>query len=153
MVSVIRLALKDIARNHVSYAAALSTAAYFREKIGNVDLMPKGCNGKSTDELVKLMLARSGEERTRWELDDAEIKKHIERLMHTIEDSLLKDTDEWKALIPGRVILKSFCAKTPLQYDAFRTAFINAAERVPTNPFDDIVQIFEHFDHATDIAR
>ena len=149
--AAIRSALKDIAQEHVSYAAALSTAAYFREEMGNVDLMPKGCNGKTAPELVNLLLIRSKEERSRlaWQLDDARITKHVENTMQRLEKSLAADTDDWKALIPGRVILKVFCSKTPLQYNNFRTAYINTAELVRTNPFADIIAIFDNFDRET----
>jgi len=47
------------------------------------------------------------------------------------------------------VILKVFCASTPLQYENFRTAFINAAEFVPNNPFAEIVEIFGNFNRMT----
>jgi hypothetical protein len=144
----IREALREIARTQVSYAAALLTAAYFREEIGNVDLMPSACNGKNTAELVQLVLAQTETEKARVAkgLDSAPIQQYVEKRMHEIETSLAADTDDWKTLIPGRIILKIFCNKTPLQYDAFRTAFINASGKVPNNPFNDIVKIFENFD-------
>jgi hypothetical protein len=147
----IRAMLKEIAQEHISYAAALSTAAYFREEIGNVDLMPKACNGKNIAELTALIFVRANEERVRIgkELDDAKIKQHVQNTMHKIEDSLARDTEDWKALVPGRVILKAFCSKTPLHYNGFRTAFINAAENVPTNPFGDIIEIFGQFNRET----
>lgn len=66
--------------------------------------------------------------------------------MRKIEESLEQDSEEWKALIPGRAILKTFCSKTPLQYDGFRTAFINTAEKVLVNPFRDIIEIFGNFE-------
>jgi len=90
----IRSALKDIARKHVSYASALSTAAYFREEVGNIDLMPKGCNGKTAAELSQLVIARSSGERGRVIrlLDDATIQKHVENAMRKIEKSLAANT-------------------------------------------------------------
>ena len=113
--------------------------------------MPKACNDKSTAELTALVLVQANEERVRFgkELEDAKITQHIEATMHKIEDSLTNDTEDWKALIPGRIILKTFCSKTPLKYDAFRTAFINAAEGVSPHPFADIIQIFREFNSMT----
>jgi hypothetical protein len=146
----IRMVLKEIAKEYISYAAALSTATYFRDQIGNIDLMPKACHRKSADELVQLVMLRANEERARvtTELDDTRIKAQVAATVQKIEDSLAKDTNEWKALIPGRPILKTFCStKTPLQYDGFRTGFIKAAGKMPLNPFEDIVNIFESFDH------
>jgi hypothetical protein len=45
-----------------------------------------------------------------------------------------------------------FCSKTPLQYESFRTAFINTADSVLPNPFAEIIQIFEAFDRASAIG-
>jgi hypothetical protein len=55
----IRAALKEAASEQVSYATALLTAAYFREAVGNIDLMPKGCNGKNIVELTTLISTKS----------------------------------------------------------------------------------------------
>jgi hypothetical protein len=57
--------LKDIAREILSYAAALIVSAHFRERAGNVDLMPKSCQGKSTDELIALFEGSASTERQR----------------------------------------------------------------------------------------
>jgi energy-coupling factor transporter ATP-binding protein EcfA2 len=144
---VIRSLLKSIARKHASYATALSASAFFREEVGNVDLMPAGCNGKTAAELAKLVIERSRQERGRVMglLDDTAVEKYVGNAMKRLENSLNADTDDWKSLIPGRVILKEFCSGTPLQYENFRTAFINAADCVPTNPFAEIIEIFETF--------
>ncbi|MGC1778414.1 MAG: hypothetical protein WBB34_10740 [Xanthobacteraceae bacterium] len=77
---------------------------------------------------------------------------HLKETMERIEASLAADTEEWKALVPGRVILRIFCSKTPLQYESFRTAFINAADSVVPNPFAEIIQIFETFDRMSAIG-
>jgi len=104
----VRAALKEVAAGQASYAAALLTAAYFREAVGNVDLMPKACNGKNVDELTTLILAKSVEETARVStaLDKVAIADHLKKVMDAIGKSLAADTDEWKALIPGKVILK-----------------------------------------------
>jgi len=51
----IRTALKDIARDMVSYTVALYTSAHFREEAGNIDLMPRDCNGKSAEHLKSII--------------------------------------------------------------------------------------------------
>lgn len=146
--SKVRAALLDIARQYVSYAAALMTAAHFREIIGNVDIMPKGCHGKTANELAALVLERADGEKSRVTkgLENEAIADFVEARMKELEASLNDDTDDWKRLVPGRIILKAFCSKTPLAYDAFRTAFINAAEKVLKNPFGDVIEIFDSFD-------
>ena len=152
--TAIRTALKKVAAGQVSYAAALLASAYFREAVGNVDLMPSGCNGKSLAELTAMISARAREEKTRVTtiLDNSTIAAHLKETMEKIEASLAADTEEWKALVPGKVILRVFCSKTPLQYESFRTAFINTADSITPNPFAEIIQIFDTFDHAAAIG-
>jgi energy-coupling factor transporter ATP-binding protein EcfA2 len=144
----IRAKLNAIATEQASYAAALMTAAYFREECGNLDIMPKACNGKTVTELTKMITDRSDEEAQRLTriLDKTQIEKHVTEIMRKIEASLAADTDEWKMLIPGRIILKKFCKEAGLDYDLFRTAYINAAESMSSNPFQELVNIFQDFD-------
>jgi hypothetical protein len=147
----IRAALREIAEEHISYAAALTTSAYFRECVGNVNLMPRACNGKTSAELSQMVLDCAHQEMKRVTdaLTDNEIEKRIDAVMKRIELSLKGDTEEWKALIPGKIITKSFCSKAPIAYDQFQTAYINAAHLVPNNPFAEIIDIFAAFDAAT----
>lgn len=81
-------------------------------------------------------------------LDDTKIAAHIEATMIKIEDSLKTDTDVWKAMIPGDVIVKKFCSKAKLSYQDFRRAYITASEKMPVSPFSEIVNIFAEFDRA-----
>jgi hypothetical protein len=116
--------------------------------------MPKACNGKSADELVVLVTDRLTAERTRFaaNLDGAHVATFIKDMMARIELSLENDTDDWKALIPARPILKRFCAGTPLDYEGFRTAYIGVADTMPNNPFQEIIDVFAAFDSASTIA-
>lgn len=152
--AAIRAKLKGVAAGQVSYAAALLAAAYFREAVGNVDLMPSVCNEKSLAELTAMIPGRARDEKTRvtTTLDDSAIAAHLKEMMERIEASLAADTEVWKALVPGKVILKIFCTKTPLKYEAFRTAFINTANSVNPNPFAEIIQIFDTFDRTSAIG-
>ena len=53
------------ARDLASYATALAVTAEVRQSVGNVDIMPKDCHGKSLDEVVALLLSRSHDEHER----------------------------------------------------------------------------------------
>jgi hypothetical protein len=46
-----------MAERLISYAAALHVAAAVRERVGNVDVMPKNCHGASVEDLVGVFLA------------------------------------------------------------------------------------------------
>jgi hypothetical protein len=133
--------------NYVPYATALATSAYFREQFGNVDIMAKDCFGKNTDELVAQLLARVAQEKVRatTALDEAAVEAHARAIAQELLDSLIQDTDEWKALIPGRQVLNTFAARAKLDSARIKTAYIKAAERQTVNPFQEIVEIFSSF--------
>jgi energy-coupling factor transporter ATP-binding protein EcfA2 len=147
----IRDRLRSIASDYVSYAAALVATAKFREEFGNVDLMPKGCDGKDVSELTTLILSRVREERSRAELvlDDKSISDFVEKTFNRISHSLAADTDDWKWLVPAKPIIAKFCAATPLKYDGLKTSYINTSEVMSVNPFADIIDIFSGFDSVT----
>jgi predicted ATPase len=140
--------LRTIAAEHASYAAALTTSALFRERVGNVDLMPKGCNNRNRDELAKLILDKTQQEKDRvlHLMDLAKVEMHVKSTMEEIEASLRDGSDRWKAIVPGKAVVRAFCGKASIKHDNFRTAYINASDKVPNNPFAEIIKIFEHFD-------
>jgi hypothetical protein len=150
---MIRAKLKEIAREQISYAAALFSATYFREAVGNVDLMPRGCNGKSEAELTRMVADLVQEEQSRVSqiLEPQAISAYIKDFMDRVEASLNEDDEEWKRLIPGKIILGIFCNKTPLPYENFRNAYIIAANDMNENPFSEIIEIFKGFDER--VAR
>jgi hypothetical protein len=144
----IRSRLRSIASKHASYAAALIVSGNLRENIGNVDLMPKECHGKSAVDLAKLVAQKASEEKIRVNvaLDMTSVEAQVIETMQRIQDSLNKDDEDWKALIPGKPIITAFCATTPLKYDGFRTAYIRTADTMALNPFAEIIGIFAQFD-------
>jgi AAA domain, putative AbiEii toxin, Type IV TA system len=139
--------LKNIAREILSYAAALIVSAHFRERAGNVDLMPKGCQGKTTDELVALFEGGASTERKR--LADAlsgnDLSAFTRETMVELEKSLSDET--WKIKVPGRPILQIFCSgkHSGLDFGRFKTAYIRAASDMACSPFAEIEEIFTWF--------
>ena len=59
--------LRKLARGIVSYATALAVSSQYRLKVGNIDLMPNDCIGKSELELVRLFQASATSEQARFE--------------------------------------------------------------------------------------
>lgn len=146
--------LKSIAREMLSYATALIVSAHFRERAGNVDLMPKGCQGKTTEELVVLFEASATEERGRLSdaLSASELDNFTRETMSDLEKSLSDGT--WKDKIPGRPILQIFCSSKHSGFDfgRFKAAYIAAAADTSPSPFASIEQIFagfSNFDQTT----
>jgi hypothetical protein len=68
-------------------------------------------------------LARLTEETARFAnvLETEKIGNHISTIMKKIETSLASDSEDWKTLIPGQIILKKFCSEANLAYDLFRS--------------------------------
>jgi hypothetical protein len=132
--------LREIAREILSYAAALIVSAHFRERAGNVDLMPKGCQGKTTDELIALFEACANTERNRITdaLSSSELAAFTRETMAELEKALSDET--WKEKIPGRPILQIFCSgkHSGLDFGRFKTAYIRAATEIASSPFAEI---------------
>jgi hypothetical protein len=144
---LIRGEFRRLAEGIISYASALAVAAEFRLNVGNVDLMPDDCHGKSDMELVALLAAKTGYERTRVlsALDDVAIADAAAGYYRALSDSLTNDTDDWKALIPGKPLLGMFAAKANVPTSRAKTMYINAVEGSGLDPFRDILDIFAAF--------
>jgi len=57
--------LRQVAREYLSYAASLIVSAAIRERAGNVDVMPKGADNKSVDEIAAAIVAAADQEKIR----------------------------------------------------------------------------------------
>ncbi len=145
--SEIRSVLKEIARGIASYTTALTTSSYFREAVGNIDIMAKDCQGKTTDELVMLITQRSGDEKKRIDdtLDNTTVESCAREIMANLTKSIDDDTEEWKNLTPGRPLLHAFAGKAKLTSTRLKVLYMKAAEKHMPYPFQDIVDIFTHF--------
>jgi hypothetical protein len=143
----IRSALKGIARDIVPYTTALTTAAYFREAVGNIDIMAKDCHGKTADKLLTLILERSRDEKKRIDdtIDNAKVETYARDIIANLTRSLDDDTEEWKNLSPGKPLLHTFASKANLTATRLKILYMKAAEKHAPYPFQDIVDIFTHF--------
>jgi energy-coupling factor transporter ATP-binding protein EcfA2 len=143
----IRNTLREIARGLVSYTAALTVSAYYRELVGNLDLMPKDCHGKSAGDLVGLINTKAKEEQTRIDdsIDVSKIEQYVRDAVSQLQKSLDDDTEDWKRLIPGKPVLKMFAAKAKIDLGHLKLLFLKEAENHDPHPFKDILDLFEQF--------
>lgn len=134
--------LRDIARNHASYATALTVSAHFRQLAGNVDIMPKGCHEKTLAELERLLQDRATCERDRVSgaLDPTKVSEMTRSVFARIEAALGGSDQTWKVVIPGRPILNTFAAQVGLNGARLKQLYIKEAEALTPSPF---AQIFE----------
>jgi hypothetical protein len=143
----IRAKLRELAGPMVSYTAALDEAASYRNRVGYIDLMPKGSHGKTAEELIVLMGAKATAEVARVSglLDVAKIDESVKLQMTVIQRSLDADDDIWKQLIPGKQLFSKFSAAAKLDAGRVKTLYLREAERSARSPFQDIIDIFEGF--------
>jgi predicted ATPase len=139
--------LRELAKANISYAAALIVARQIRRQVGNVDVMPKGVNGKSVDELVALVRARCGEEAVRASagLDEASVESLTRKVFAELELAANDSSDAWKHVIPGKQILSQFARAAGMDVARLKLAFLNYVARHNLPVFDDVLSIFEDF--------
>ena len=144
----VKARLKEIARSMISYATALQIAAQFRTNVGNLDIMPSGCHDKSMAQLAQLMTTRASAELTRIS-DSAKaqlIEEAVQTAFTTLDKSLNADTEEWKAVIPGKQLLNRFARAANLDVGRLKKMYLKEAEAHSPNPFADIITVFAYFD-------
>jgi vacuolar-type H+-ATPase subunit F/Vma7 len=143
----IRKVLKEIAKMQIAYATVLITSSYYREQVGNLNMMAKECQNLSIDELAKQLVNRSGDEQKR--ISDAirpvEVETYARTIAKKLQDSLDQDTDEWKALIPGKPLLSVFAGRAKLDSARLKTAYIKLAEQQVVSPFKEVIDAFASF--------
>ena len=145
--SYVRSKLRELARDHVSYAVSLKVANSFRQRFGNIDILPKGVDGKSLGELLALLEGKRFSEVSRCSssLGAADIETACKAEHQRIDDALNQDNDDWKALVPGRPILKRFASFLKQEYVTLKRLYIREAKTTNPSPFKEIEQIFASF--------
>lgn len=144
----VREKLLEITRNMIPYATALTVASKYREEFGNVDLMVKGCHGKSMNDLSLLVGNRIDSESARFgtAADKASVIATLEATYKEMEQSLT--TDRWKEVIPGRPILEQFASASGVLTGRLKVRYLAECERVTPHPFKDVLDIFADFENA-----
>lgn len=139
--------LSEIARNHISYATVLIVSNERRRAAGNVDVMIKGCQGKSIEELVAMISERSDQEKERVHaaLDTSSMSTSVRNVFRKLEDEINSGKGNWKNDIPGKAIFSTFCARAKIPDGRLKTLYIQEAEHAEDNPFSEIIEIFFSF--------
>jgi hypothetical protein len=116
--------------------------------------MPKGSADKTASEVGELMQTQITAEiaRVSTALNQGKVQKGIETQMSRILDSLDKDTDLWKYLVPGKQLLAKFASAAGIDLARLKTMYIRQAEKATESPFKDIIDIFGTF-ASTDIYQ
>jgi len=145
----IDLELTAIATRTLPYAVSLIVSAELRRAVGNVDLMPKGCDNKTAEEVSALFTGSAAAERGRVlnALDDLAVGALVKQRWSEVEASL-SNTEAWKRVIPGRPILHQFAQRAKLEPGRLKLAYLSAVERRRLPVFQEIISLFEAFAKA-----
>jgi len=65
--------------------------------------------------------------------------------MTALQKSLDEDSEEWKKVIPGKILVNKFAALAKLDAGRLKTLYIRQVEKNGSDVFEDIVEIFQHF--------
>lgn len=140
--------LNGLAHSLLSYTSALMVSAQLREEAGNVDLMPKKCDGLSEDELTAIFLTKLDGERNRVTevLDLQKVEQTVRETFSQVKQSIDGSEGEWRKLIPGRSLFNMFSSKAGINAGRLKRLYLSVADGASPSPFAEIISIFERFD-------
>jgi ABC-type cobalamin/Fe3+-siderophores transport system ATPase subunit len=142
--------LREIAREHLGYAASLIVSKRVRDAAGNVDIMIKGAHSLPVEDFVTQIGTKvSGEaERISMALDINRIKQMADDIYKELEQLLDNSDDQWKSDIPGKVVLSKFAARANIPIGRLKTLYIKHAQKSQDDPFAEIYKIFKVFSES-----
>lgn len=140
--------LRSLALELVPYCVALNVSAYAREKVGNIDIMPKELSSaKEFDALAKKVreTAEREIERVQGSLDLDYLvdltKQEFDKLSHAIQTN----DQSWRRDITGRIVLSKFASASRLPIGRLKLLYLKYADVDVNNPFSEIIEIFSAF--------
>jgi predicted ATPase len=144
----IRDRLRQIAKESIPYAIQLWLGSSLRSRVGEIEVSIKGIEGMSLDDYTRQLEEPILKENKRIGsvLSAAEIKKTVEERWQALTKLMEEDKEDWKKLIPGRVVCHKFANIAGISPGRFKTMYINKAKEAGLNPFEEIVDIFKSFE-------
>ena len=144
----IRERLKQIARESLPYTINLWLGSYLRSKVGEIEVSVKGVDGMNLDDYTKQLEEPILKENKRIGivLSIEEIKKDVGERWRALARLLEDDKEDWKKLIPGRVVCHRFANTAGINPGRFKTLYIHTAKEAGLAPFDEIIEIFKSFE-------
>lgn len=139
--------LLNAVKEFMPYATALAVAHRVRLGVGNVDIMPKSCNGADLGTLLNLFEGMREKEANRVGavLSATDLPKLVEEEYRRIAASVESGTDDWKCLVPGRPLLGKLAKQAKTDVGNMKRVFIRVAAGATPSPFQEIRTIFQGF--------
>jgi len=140
--------LKTFATELVPLCVALTVAAYAREKVGNINVMPNDLSSiKELDELLGKLSETSKKEieRVNNSLDLDHLADLTKQEFEKLHQAIQTNDWSWRRDVIGRIVLSKFAqaSKTPL--GRLKLLYLKNATTAEINPFSEIIEIFSSF--------
>jgi ABC-type cobalamin/Fe3+-siderophores transport system ATPase subunit len=149
----IRENLRQSARELIPYTIQLELNSFIQSNIEDIGLNVKRINGMDLQNYIGALknsfLAEQARMNSAFEF--APIQAFTERRWNSLNDLIEKDDDEWKKVIPGRILIHKLSNAAKIRPGRFKKMYINEAKEDNFTPFEEIIQIFEGFEHSTKI--
>jgi len=144
----VRGRLKEIAKQSIPYAIQLWLGSSLRSKVGEIEVSIKGVEGMSLVDYTKQLEEPILREHKRigTVLSIEEIKKDVEEKWQELTQLVDEDREDWKKLIPGRMVCHKFASVAGVKPARFETMYIHKAKEAGLTPFEEIVSIFKAFE-------
>jgi len=122
--------------------------SYLRSKVGEIEVSVKGVDGMNLDGYTRQLEEPILKENKRIGivLSIEEIKKDVGERWRALARLLEDDKEDWKKLIPGRVVCHRFANTAGINPGRFKTLYIHTAKEAGLAPFDEIIEIFKSFE-------
>ena len=134
--------LRSIASQLLPLAVDRWLSTQMRSLIGEVDVSVKSYGQSAVHQFTDNVLAAAVKERDRLaaHFDPAILERRVEERWQELARAL--QSDMWKQLFPGKIILGTFAGQVGLQLGFLRTLYIAAARRRDLAPFREVTDIF-----------
>lgn len=144
----IREVMKQIAKESIPLTVQLELASYLQSEIGGINCKVKEIENLTVKEYLTELKEPVDKEiiRVSSKISIDFIEDFVRKKWDLLSKLIEQDNDEWKKLIPGRVVCNKFSSRTPIDKGRFKTMYINQAKEEDLAPFRDIIKIFESFD-------
>jgi hypothetical protein len=143
----IRQELVTLASELIPVAVNLWLGTQVRSYIGEVDVFLKHTNGKDLAWFQSQLKPRLQTElgRVSSYLDLAFVEDEVERRWKELQNSLTT-AEGWKVEFPGKILLSQFCSRANMNRGYFLTSYLSVARADGYRAFQDILDIFDHFE-------
>lgn len=141
----IREHLQKLGEQAIPLSVALRVSAVIRERIGNIDVMPKGI---SQDTNVNALLdglrerAKKEEQRIGVALNIEDILELARAEHDKLKLAVSSAGKDWHRDVPGRIILNRFAHMAKLHVGRLKTLYIRHAQNASADPFLEVRNIF-----------